>query len=492
MRSDPHPNTTAARELGSVLRDLDYSESAISELLDDDAYAGEAEDLPVYARRLPDTRLATAIRALFLGLPVSERDAFRALGRKGLKALEATGLAEVGSDVVPRARVLPVDELLVAADGSSRGADDPPDYVAAYSPASHVCASLTPRLHVERALDVGTGSGAQALLAASHAGHVVATDVNPRALAYTQLNAALNGLTNVECRLGSLFEPVAAEGFDLITCNAPYVISPERRWAYRDAGHEGDGVSELVVAEAASHLAEGGFATLLVSWLGRDEDEPDERVLEWAERTGCDSWILVAWETDALGHAAGWNSHLAEDPEAFGDALDEWLRYFDRLGTGWVSEGAVLLHRRPGGRHTARADSFDEETLEDAGDQIERAFAARARLAELEGPDELLDARLSVVMPIELGRDLEPWSGGVTDVAARVSLDEGTSSSVETTTPALEFVASLDGSAPLRDIVEAVAQRLGLSETETSKLRAEALSVSWELLELGALHFHQG
>ncbi|HEV8688516.1 MAG TPA: class I SAM-dependent methyltransferase [Gaiellaceae bacterium] len=486
MRSDPQPNTTAAGELGVVLRDLDYSESAISELLDDDAYAGEAEDLPVYARRLPDTRLATVIRALFLGLPVPEREAVRALGRRGVNALEATGLAEVGSDVVPRARVLPVDELLVAADGSSRGADDPPDYVAAYSPASHVCASLTPRRRVERALDVGTGSGAQALLAASHAGHVVATDVNPRALAYTQLNAALNGLTNVECRLGSLFEPVAGERFELITCNAPYVISPERRWAYRDAGHQGDGVSELVVGEAASHLAEGGFATLLVSWLARDEDEPDERVLEWAERTGCDSWILVAWETDALGHAAGWNSHLADDPDAFGAALDEWLGYFDRLGVGWVSEGAVVLHRRPGGRQTARADSFDDELLEDAGEQIERAFEARARLSELRTSADLLEARLSVVAALRLEQDVEP-EHGVT--AARISLDEGTYSTVETTGPVLAIVSSLDGRPSLGAAVEAVAERLGLSETDASKLRREALRVSRELLELGALRF---
>ena len=68
--------------------------------------------------------------------------------------------------------------------------------------------SLTPRRPIERALDVGTGGGIQALLAAQHARHVVATDVNPRALAYTQLSAALNGLENVEPRQGSLFEPI--------------------------------------------------------------------------------------------------------------------------------------------------------------------------------------------------------------------------------------------------------------------------------------------
>jgi methylase of polypeptide subunit release factors len=490
MRSQPKPNTTAAMELGKALRSVGYSESAISDLLDDDAYAGDPEDLPVHERRLPDTPLGTVIRLLFLGLAVPQTDVVRALGRRSLDALAATGLAEVGSDVVPGARVLPVDELLVAADGYSRGSDDPPDYVAAYSPASHVCASLTPRHRVGRALDVGTGSGAQALLAASHADHVVATDVNPRALAYTQLNAALNGFANVECRPGSLFEPVRGEIFDLITCNAPYVISPERRWAYRDAGGEGDEVSELVVREAAAHLAEGGFATVLVSWLGRDEHAPDERVVKWAGETDCDSWILVAWETDPLGHSAGWNSHLAGDPQAFEAALDEWLGYFDRLGAGWVSEGAVLLHNRPGGRYTSRADSFDDETLEDAGEQIERAFAAREQLAELGSDDELFDFNLSVVAPIRFEQDLEPRREGAAVVESRIALDEGTNSVVEATAPALEVVRSLNGGAPLGAVVESVAERLGLAEADAKKLRREALDLSVELLELGALQIH--
>src|SRR5206468_2918889 len=128
---------------------------------------------------------------------------------------------------------LPVADLLVASDDDpTREGDLSADFVAAYTAASRLCDALTPRPQVNRALDVGTGSGVHALLAARHAREVVATDVNARALAFTELNAALNGVTNVECRFGSLFEPVAGETFDLITCNAPYVVSPESRWAY--------------------------------------------------------------------------------------------------------------------------------------------------------------------------------------------------------------------------------------------------------------------
>ena len=186
-----------------------------------------------------------------------------------------------GERVVPRARLVHAEGLYLAVDGFSRGEDDPPGWVSSFTPTAYWLASLTPRRRVERALDIGTGNGAHALLAAGHADHVIATDVNARALAFTQISAALNRVDNVDYRLGSLFEPVAGETFDLITCNAPYVISPEARWQYRDGGLPGDQLSERVVREAAQYLANGGHASVLVSWLAESEDEPDERVHDW-------------------------------------------------------------------------------------------------------------------------------------------------------------------------------------------------------------------
>lgn len=489
MARHPVADEAAGKILGEALRKVGYSESGLCDLLGEDALSSDREDAPVLERRLPQTRLATVVRAFFLQQPVPTNAAVRALGRRGVDALVATALAEVGDEVVPRVRIVPIGELLVASDDYPGGGEEPPDYVAAYTPTSQVCELFTPRHRVARALDVGSGSGVQALLAARHARHVVATDVNVRALTYTELNAALNGLTNIECRRGSLFEPVEGESFDLITCNAPYVVSPEQRWAYRDAGFQADELSERIVRQAAEHLTEGGFATLLVSWVAEDEDAPDERALTWTERVDCDSWILPVWEADPLDHAATWNVELARDTKAFGSALDDWTRYLARLGVRWVSEGAILLHRRPGRRHTVRVDLVDEDALEDAGDQVQRAFAARARLSELRKPTDLHDARLAVAATLHLEQELEPRRRPTTAGAARIHLDEGTNSTVEATVPALEIVASLDGSASLDEVVQATADRLGLSEAETSKLRREALKVSRELLELGALRF---
>jgi methylase of polypeptide subunit release factors len=485
MTGYPIPDTAAAKSLGFALRAVGYSEPAVHELLGEDAYSGEKEDAAAEERRLPESRIATVIRIFFLQRSVPTDEAVRALGRGGVEALETTGLATVGSELVPRVRILPIGRLLITADGYSQ-ADDPADYVAIYSPTSRLCDSLTPRPRVARALDVGTGSGIHALLAASHAEHVVATDVNARALAFTELNAALNEVTNVECRRGSLFEPVAGETFDLITCNAPYVVSPESRWAYRDSGFQADEISERVVREAATHLADGGFATLLVSWLAPDEDEPDERVLEWVEQTGCDSWILSTWDSDPLGHAIAWNSHLEGEPDAFSRALDEWTAYFKGLGVRWISEGAVLLHKRPGGGE-ARVDSIDADDVDVADEQVQRAFAARARLSELHGHDELLEQRLSVEMAFWMEQELEPGPGRSSIVDARLRLSEGTSSVIDVERGVLDVVASLDGRTPLGDVIRTVADRLGLSSNELSRLERDAVRATRELLELGAL-----
>jgi len=467
MRAVPAlvPDRAAAAALGRALRRVGYVEEKLEELLDEDAFAGGREEVLVAERRLPRSKLATVVRLLFLQLPVPEEDAVDALGRGAVEALAATGLAELRDGVVPHSRLAPIGDILLASDGFTRDADDPPDYVASYTPTARTCDVLTPRKRGERALDVGTGSGIHALLAARHNRHVVAVDVNPRALAYTQLNAALNGLDNVECRAGSFFEPAGDERYDLITCNAPYVVSPEHRWIYRDSGFRGDDLTAYIVASAAAHLASGGYATLLGSWLVTGDGDSEERPVAWVEETGCDGWVLASPEIDPLGHAASWNAQFFGDTAAYNAVLDEWTAYLDELGARGVAEGAVLLHRRGVRPATIRVDEIDEESLEPADKQIRRAFANRARLGTMRARD-LPGARLARAMPLSFERTLGRRSG-------ELVLDGGTRSMLPATPAAARLVERLDGRTTLR--------RLDADRS--------ALALCRELLELGALRF---
>lgn len=78
----------------------------------------------------------------------------------------------------------------------------------------------------ERVLDIGTGSGILAILAARLGARVEATDVDPRAVAAAGRNAALNGVT-IHTSVGSLFGDSSGI-FDVIVANLPNeIVAPK-------------------------------------------------------------------------------------------------------------------------------------------------------------------------------------------------------------------------------------------------------------------------
>lgn len=76
-------------------------------------------------------------------------------------------------------------------------------------------------------LEIGTGTGLVALVAAKQANKVIATDINPHALDCAIKNMVTNKTYNMELRKGDLFEPLKDEKFDLILFNTPYLPSSE-------------------------------------------------------------------------------------------------------------------------------------------------------------------------------------------------------------------------------------------------------------------------
>lgn len=78
----------------------------------------------------------------------------------------------------------------------------------------------------EKVLDMGTGIGVQAVIAALKGGDVVATDIFPTAIDCTIHNAKLNLVdSKIDVRQGDLFKPIAGESFDLIIWLAPSFFS---------------------------------------------------------------------------------------------------------------------------------------------------------------------------------------------------------------------------------------------------------------------------
>jgi release factor glutamine methyltransferase len=73
----------------------------------------------------------------------------------------------------------------------------------------------------KRFLDMGTGSGAVGIFAASRGARVTACDVNPRAARLAARNAQVNGV-EMEVVESDLFAALPGRRFDLICFNIPY------------------------------------------------------------------------------------------------------------------------------------------------------------------------------------------------------------------------------------------------------------------------------
>jgi ribosomal protein L3 glutamine methyltransferase len=124
---------------------------------------------------------------------------------------------------------------------------------------------------VTRVLDLCTGSGALAVLAAMQFPNaaVDAVDISADALAVAARNVAEHGLDDrITLLNGDLFAPVDGECYDLIITNPPYVdeagmavLPPECRHEPAlafDGGVDGIAIVARIIAEAGRHLGENG------------------------------------------------------------------------------------------------------------------------------------------------------------------------------------------------------------------------------------------
>jgi len=123
-------------------------------------------------------------------------------------------------------------------------------------------------------LDIGTGCGILAIIAARKAKKVIATDVNPNAVKCARLNAKINGVVSkIDACLGDLFQPIQkTERFDVIIFNAPYLPSSpreQRTWIGRAwaGGPTGRRLIDHFIMEAPHYLKRNGKILLVQSSL---------------------------------------------------------------------------------------------------------------------------------------------------------------------------------------------------------------------------------
>lgn len=337
----PRPRLTLSdcqvlTRLGERLAELGYTEEAVQAWLGRPLSERRAAQAPGLAWRLE--RLGTPVAALaafaLLREPLSLRLAREIFG-DALEMLERLHLVEREREqVLPLADLVPCQGVFAFADPRFSPIRLP-NHVAEVGADSYCLARTTPRRALELALDLGTGSGVQALLAARHAHSVEGVDLNPRAIEMAEVNAVLNGL-DLRCRFhqGNLFGPVQGRRFDLITANLPAVPLPGQPW---------DDASQRLIVELAQHLAPGGTLALYSTYpVDRRPDEVLDRI---AERLGGDDgWGLAQLHYQTISREEFIEQQSVEPADFRG-----WMEFYEGQSIRGMGEGTLYVRRLPEG-----------------------------------------------------------------------------------------------------------------------------------------------
>jgi methylase of polypeptide subunit release factors len=489
--SDPFDLTAEfdAAAFRAALDAAGYDRAGLSKLMRTIRPA-EPIDLALLDRRTRNgSSFETLARLFRLGLTASAEKLQKAVATVPVEQLLAAGIVRrEGNEVRASARIDVHRDLLVCSDFVSFLRDVPlaNNHVLGVGPGALSLASLTPQSPVESALDLGTGGGIQALLAARHAEHVVATDICPRALNFAAMNARLNGIENIELRAGSFFDPVAGEKFDRIVANPPFVISPSSRLVYRDGGLQGDQVCELVTRGVPEHLEEGGFALILLNWHHPGKDDWKERPTSWTAGNGCDVRWMHFDDEDPASYAASWlRQEERQDPTTAARMLDEWVRYYDSAGIKQIALGAVVMQKCSDRPNWLRCDHIPlSVSLEACGDQIERVFVAEDLLHRLNNDRALLSRKFKLHPGHRLEQHLSVRDGAWALDSNKLHITDGIDFCAQIDMPTMTFLAALDGTRTVREATKPIAHSMN---RKVEEIEPVGIDITKRMLRLGLL-----
>ncbi|MGH3011553.1 MAG: hypothetical protein ACRDMY_06905 [Gaiellaceae bacterium] len=113
------------------------------------------------------------------------------------------------------------------------------------------------------------------------------------------------------------------------------MISPEASFLFRDSRLGGEGIARRIISSVAGLLNEDGFCQLVTNWAHIEGEDWRERIERAFAGSGCNAWVLALDRFEPDVYASRWIQQSERTPEAVGESLEEWMRY-------WVPSATTL------------------------------------------------------------------------------------------------------------------------------------------------------
>ncbi len=475
--------------LHDVFRRADYHEKGLIDVLGPIQLPTRAgDDLPhfLYLTRAGRPR-DILIRLFVIGTPVEEAAAQRALAPLPLADWVRAGLVGMRDGAaVGRVRLLPFRHMLLACDYVD--AVEPGgrlEQVMGITASSVALADFTVRRPVRATLDLGTGSGVQAFLAAEHSQQVFGVDRSARSIEFARFNAGLNGVSNCEFLEGSAFEPARGRMFDLVVSNPPFAITPSFRYMYRDSGMELDAFCQDLVHRAPQFLNEGGMFQICCDWAHITGLDWKERLSGWFEGSGCDAWILRTDTHSAADYAHLWVRDTEhEKGPASARLYDEWVSFYEAHAVEAISTGLIAMRRAGGRANWLRIEELPAGTSGPVNGSVALGFQLRDYLETVRADEALLGERLRVSPLVRLEEKCEPSGNTWRAASARICMASGIAYSSPVDLRLAGLIARSDGQRTVRELVAELAVA---TNSDLERITPNCLFLLRELVERGFL-----
>lgn len=337
------------RRLYECLQQAGYTASNICEILGISALQTlKPTHLHYYDRyRLPESILGDLIRLFLLRGALSEARSRQLFGDELLNTLTHLGLLiPRGENWASRVDLFEVAGLYFATDHrymmlpEDQLDEDPVMYIGSDS-LGLVCTA--PQYSVDRVLDLCCGSGIQGLVASRYANEVISVDINPRAIRFARFNAQLNGVNNIQVRLGDLYQAIDGQ-FNTILANPPFVPSPTQELGFRDGGTSGEEILARIISGSANHLMPEGQLFIVTDLV--DVQNYELKLNQWWKGGTAHKLVLSTADRDDLLFSVP-HCHAAfnQTVEQYNTKLEQWVNNFHAEHLTAVNFGYILIRQ---------------------------------------------------------------------------------------------------------------------------------------------------
>ncbi len=251
-------------------------------------------------------------------------------------------LLESAGEIRCPAALYPAENLYLLSDRASDAADS---VYPAMEANSRRFMDVIPRDKCKAFLDLCTGSGIAALVAArDFATTAFACDLGARAAQFAGFNRRLNGLANLRIDRGNLYEPLAGRKFDCIVSHPPHVPVLKAKNLFSDGGEDGEQVGKQIVQSLPGYLSPGGEFCLLSMGLDTEEAPFEQRARTWLgdARQEFDIALVTRKTLDPAEFIA--NSVMSGATAL--EQVSHWKELFRSRGATALVYGTLLMRRK--------------------------------------------------------------------------------------------------------------------------------------------------